>query len=158
MLWKFGIEPRKFLVHKDNVILDLASLKVDICRTKRARHAYDHTFSLDINEYCGIICSSGDGILHEVINAIFHREDRDAFMHNVPIGSIPGGTSNGFAKTVCDVSGEECTPENCAYIVTKGEVRDFDIQEIETISGEKNYSMLMISWGIIADIDLESET
>jgi sphingosine kinase len=114
---------------------------------------------MDFHNYQGIICCSGDGIVHEVINAIFHREDKEEFMHCVPIGVIPGGTSNGYAKSICEASGEVCNAENCVYIISKGQVKEVDILEIETSTREKKiYSFLSVSWGIIADIDLESET
>ncbi len=76
----------------------------------------------------------------------------------MPIGVIPGGTSNGFAKSICEASEEICNPENCAYIIAKGQVMEVDILEIEFAKMEKNiYSFLSISWGLIADVDLESE-
>lgn len=33
---------------------------------------------------------SGDGILHEVINAIFHRREED-LSFDIPVGTIPAG-------------------------------------------------------------------
>ncbi len=127
-------------------------------RTQYAKHAYDHTLGLDSDNYDGILCCSGDGIVHEVVNAIFHREDRDEFMNKIPVGVIPGGTSNGFAKSLCEASGEQCSPELCVYLIVKGQTTNVDLLEIETISREKKiYSFLSVAWGIIADIDLESE-
>jgi sphingosine kinase len=114
---------------------------------------------LNFKKYDGVLCCSGDGIVHEVINAIFHRLDRDEFINSCPIGVIPGGTSNGFAKSICESSEEQCSPESCAYIVAKGQVKSVDIVELETLSEEgKIYCFLGVAWGIIADIDLESET
>jgi len=109
-------------------------------------------------QYQGVICCSGDGILHEVVNAIFHRKDKEDFMQSCPVGIIPGGTSNGLAKSICASSGEICNPQNCAFIISKGNVKNMDIMEIESAKREKPiYSFLSITWGIIADIDLESE-
>ena len=113
---------------------------------------------MEFRIYDGIICCSGDGIVHEVVNAIYHREDSEEFLNTVPIGVIPGGTSNGYAKSISEASGEICNPENCAFIIAKSQVKEVDVFEIETISREKKiYSFLSVAWGIIADIDLESE-
>ncbi len=112
---------------------------------------------MDYKQYDGILTCSGDGIIHEVLNAILKRDDKDDFLSKVPLGVIPGGTSNGYSKSVCDESKEECNPESCAYIIAKGEDKLFDIMEVELRNSEKVYSLLSISWGIIADIDLESE-
>jgi sphingosine kinase len=129
-----------------------------VFHTQYEKHAYDYTLEMNIKHYDGIVCCSGDGIVHEVINAIFHREDRDEFIKSIPIGVIPGGTSNGFAKSLCVASGEEYNAELCAYLIIKGFSREIDIFEIETPSRDKNiYSFLSVAWGLIADIDLESE-
>ena len=31
------------------------------------------------------------------------------------------GTSNGMAKSILDLGGEECTPENAAFAIIRGE-------------------------------------
>jgi sphingosine kinase len=129
-----------------------------VFHTQYEKHAYDYTLEMNIKHYDGIVCCSGDGIVHEVINAIFHREDKDEFIKTIPIGVIPGGTSNGFAKSLCVASGENYNPELCSFLIIKGFYREIDILEVETPSREKNiYSFLSVAWGLIADIDLESE-
>jgi sphingosine kinase len=139
-------------------LTDLSHVEVEVFQTNYYKHAYDNTLKMNFRQYNGIICCSGDGIVHEVINAIFHREDKDEFIEYTPVGVIPGGTANGFAKSICEASDEVCNPENCTYIICKGYFKKVDILEIETISSEKKiYSFLSVAWGIIADIDLESE-
>jgi sphingosine kinase len=79
-------------------------------------------------------------------------------MKYTAIGVIPGGSANGYAKSICEESKEELNPQTCAYIIVKGETKMFDLMEIESPSNpNKIYSFLSITWGIIADIDLESE-
>ncbi len=79
-------------------------------------------------------------------------------MKHTAIGVIPAGSANGYCKLVCEESKEELNAQNCAYIIAKGESKLFDIMEIESPSNpNKIYSFLSITWGIIADIDLESE-
>ena len=139
------------------MILDCANFNIDICRTRYYKHAYDHVLNLDPNRYDTIITCSGDGIVHEVINGIMNHKSRNDFISRVALGIIPGGTSNGFSKAICESSGEACNPENAAFIVAKGYVKDVDIMEIETVDGNKTFSFLSLAWGIIADIDLDSE-
>ena len=130
-----------------------------VFHTQYEKHAYEYTLEMNIKHYDGIVCCSGDGIVHEVINAIFHREDKAEFLQTIPIGVIPGGTSNGFAKSICEAGGEMYSPELCSYAIIKGYSRNADIIEIETPSRVKNiYSFLSVAWGLIADIDLESES
>jgi sphingosine kinase len=109
-----------------------------------------------LKEYNGILCCSGDGVLHEVINALYHRNDDSGSY--TPLGIIPGGSSNGYAKCICDESKEEYSPEMCAYIIAKGQFKNVDIMEIEMKSSEKKiYASLNITYGLISDIDLNSE-
>ncbi len=139
-------------------LFSLSDIEIQVFRTQHYRHAFEHTLDMSFRKYDGIICCSGDGIVHEVINAIYHREDREEFIHSVPIGVLPGGTSNGLAKVICDASAEICSPESCAYIISKGATKEIDLLECELLSEEKKiYAFLSVAYGIIADIDLESE-
>jgi diacylglycerol kinase family enzyme len=141
------------------ITLAISSIEIEVFHTQYYKHAYENTLTMNFRNYHGVICCSGDGIVHEVINAIFHREDKDDFLRLIPIGVIPGGTSNGYAKSICEDAEEICNPENCSFIICKGQVKEVDIQEIEFVNKEKKvYSFLSIAWGLIADIDLESET
>jgi sphingosine kinase len=79
-------------------------------------------------------------------------------MKYTTLGIIPAGSGNGYAKNICIESNEDLSPENCAYIISKGQTRLFDLMEIESASrSDKIYSFLSFSWGIIASCDLESE-
>jgi sphingosine kinase len=139
-------------------LFSISDIEIQVFKTQHYKHAFEHTLDMNFRKYDGIICCSGDGIVHEVINAICHREDREEFVHSVPIGVLPGGTSNGLAKVICESSGEICTPENCAYIISKGCVKEMDLLECELLSEDKKiFAFLSVAWGIIADIDLESE-
>jgi diacylglycerol kinase family enzyme len=89
---------------------------------------------------------------------MYEREDRDSFIKKIPLGVIPGGSGNGYAKVICEESKEICSAENCCYIIAKGSTKFVDVLEIERMSSDKKlYSFLSVTWGMIADIDLESE-
>ena len=53
----------------------------------------------DIWRWRGIIIVSGDGLLHEVYNGLFDREDWRVSSH-IPIGVIPAGSGNGLACSI----------------------------------------------------------
>ena len=79
-------------------------------------------------------------------------------MKYTPLGIIPAGSGNGYAKNICKESNEELSAENCAYIISKGQTRLFDLMEIESASrSDKIYSFLSFSWGIVSSCDLDSE-
>ena len=153
-LWIYGIKLKKPLVKIIKV--DYAGVEIEVFLTRYHKHAYEHVLRLNTKEYNGIICCSGDGIIHEVINALYHKND-GSIEHTI-IGVIPGGSSNGFSKCICDESIEKFTPETCAYIIAKGQYKKIDIMEIETKSSNKKiYAFLNLTYGLISDVDLNSE-
>lgn len=127
--------------------------------TERAGHAYD-IVSQEIKpgDYDGIITVSGDGLIHEVVNGLYRRQDQLQIMSSLAIGFIPGGSANGLVKAVLDHSGEDFSVENAAFIAAKGRSTRMDLTEIEAeYQKEKIYSFLSTFWGILADCDINSE-
>ena len=53
-----------------------------------------------------IVTVSGDGLIHEIINGLMTREDQAYQQSPIPIGVLPGGTSDGLGKTLLEMSGE----------------------------------------------------
>lgn len=52
-----------------------------VVMTERAGHAYDIVHSeLTPGEYDGIVTVSGDGLIHEVVNGLYRREDQITMM------------------------------------------------------------------------------
>lgn len=58
--------------------------------TKSAGHAFTIASNLNLTEFRGVICISGDGLLYEVVNGMFFRSDWQDVIRNVSIGIIPG--------------------------------------------------------------------
>ncbi|XP_022715980.1 sphingosine kinase 2 isoform X2 [Durio zibethinus] len=74
----------------------------------------------------------------------------------MPIGMVPAGTGNGMVKSLLDSAGEPCSASNAILAVIRGHKCSLDVA---TISQGKTrfFSVLMLAWGLIADIDIESE-
>jgi sphingosine kinase len=79
------------------------------------------------NEYDGIVTVSGDGLIHEVVNGIYRRQDQIQIMNTTTLGFIPGGTGNGLVKSILDHAGEEFSVENAAFLAAKGRVTRMDL-------------------------------
>ena len=112
-----------------------------------------------MSEWHCLVTVSGDGLIHEVVNGLMNREDQAYWKNPVPIGVLPGGTSDGLGKTVVTESGEAYTLNNQIYCILRGKPRKIDVQEItfESKPDEKIYSFLLVCWAMISDADLESE-
>lgn len=144
--------------NRAKAILDQTDIAYDVIFTERVRHAYDVVLNVGLNDYDGIVNCSGDGILHEIVNGIFHREDKDIFANRVVVAALPAGSGNAFSKAITAYCGEDNSIESHVYIILKGKYKKVDLQEMELRDVEKKvYSFLSLTYGMIADIDLESE-
>ncbi|KAL1809050.1 hypothetical protein DCAR_0728578 [Daucus carota subsp. sativus] len=136
-------------------LLDDANILYTMQETKHQLHAKEITYKMDLSMYDGIVCVSGDGILVEVINGLLEREDWDSAIR-MPLGVVPAGTGNGMAKSLLDLVGYPCTALYAVLAVIRGHKRSLDVATI--LQGETRfYCVLMLAWGLVADIDIESE-
>lgn len=56
--------------------MEKAHVDIKLIRTERAGHAYDIVSQeLRPGDYDAIITVSGDGLIHEVVNGIYRRQD-----------------------------------------------------------------------------------
>ncbi|XP_023731380.1 sphingosine kinase 2 isoform X1 [Lactuca sativa] len=153
----FGGRRSASKVFTDDVkpILDDANIEYTLQETKYQLHAKEVSHTLDLSKYDGIICVSGDGILVEVVNGLLEREDWEAAL-KMAIGVIPAGTGNGMIKSLLDSVGQPCTAAYAMLATIRGHKRSLDVATIW--QGEtKFFSVLMLAWGLIADVDIESE-
>ncbi|XP_048490327.1 sphingosine kinase 1 isoform X2 [Beta vulgaris subsp. vulgaris] len=144
-------------VYVDTVqpLLEDAGIQFTVQETKYQLHAKELAYGLDLTKYDGVVCVSGDGVLVEVTNGLLQRDDWDAAI-KMPIGVIPAGTGNGVAKSLLDSAGDPCSAFNATVAIIRGHKTSLDVA---TISQGKTrfFSVLMLAWGLVADIDIESE-
>ncbi|OAY69958.1 Sphingosine kinase 2 [Ananas comosus] len=136
-------------------LLEAAGILFTMQETKYQLHAQEIAHSLDLMKYDGIVCVSGDGVLVEVVNGLLQREDWDTAI-KVPLGIIPAGTGNGMAKSLLHSVGDLYSVPNAVFAIIQGHKRSLDVASVVQ-GGTKFFSVLMLTWGLIADIDIESE-
>lgn len=145
----------KIFIDSVKPLLDDANIDYTVQETKYQLHAKEVAKSLDILRYDGIVCVSGDGILVEVVNGLLEREDWDSAI-KMPLGVVPAGTGNGMAKSLLDAVGLSCTASNATLAIIRGHKQSLDVATISQ-GQSRFFSVLMLAWGLIADIDIESE-
>ncbi|XP_061367679.1 sphingosine kinase 1-like [Gastrolobium bilobum] len=153
----FGGRKAATNIFRDQVkpLLEDAQLQLTVQETEHQLHAKQVVQSLDISKYDGIVCVSGDGILVEVVNGLLQRDDWDTAI-KMPLGVVPAGTGNGMAKSLLDSVGDPCAVANAVLAIIRGHKRSLDVATI--MQGETRFfSILMLAWGLMADIDIESE-
>jgi len=145
---------------KAKKIFTQANLDIDTIITQQFKEAYNYILTLDPMKYDGFICCSGDGIIHEIINAIFHRneEDKNKFLDHCAICALPAGSGNALSKAISSYCGDDNRIETHCYYLCKGIKKKIDVQEMELKNVEKKvYSVIAFMYGFLADCDLESE-
>lgn len=110
-----------------------------------------------------IVVVSGDGLFYETVNALMSRPDWEQTI-NVPIGVIPTGSGNGLAYTLIRQNYPNLMDTNeiikiCCQQVIQDETCMTDLVKITygPASGSTIWSFLSIGWGLLADIDIDSE-
>lgn len=101
----------------------------------------------------------GDGIVYEVINGIFERPDWSEVIKSIPIGIIPCGSGNGLARSIAHHCSEPYLPSPTlplSLAAVKTNVTTMDLVRVENTS-QIMFSFLSVGWGLLSDIDIESE-
>ncbi|XP_058196466.1 sphingosine kinase 1-like [Rhododendron vialii] len=153
----FGGKKSASKIFLDDVkpLLEDANVEFTLQETKHQLHAKEVVQTLDLSKYDGIVCVSGDGVLVEVVNGLLEREDWNTAI-KIPLGAVPAGTGNGMAKSLLDSVGHPCTAFNAILAIIRGKRCSLDVATIS--QGETRFfSVLTLAWGLVADIDIESE-
>ncbi|KAL6567449.1 hypothetical protein OROGR_001117 [Orobanche gracilis] len=129
----------KIFVNDVKPLLDDANVECTVQETKCQLHAKEVVQSLDLENYDGIVCVSGDGILVEVLNGLLIRKDWNNAIRK-PLGAVPAAylakrkdidaqrTGNGMVKSLLDLCGEPCAASNATVSIIRGLVADIDIE------------------------------
>ena len=66
-------------MYENQLVPELQSQGVrhQLIKTEYAGHARKVASELELSEYSGIVCISGDGLVHEVYNGLYSRKDWD---------------------------------------------------------------------------------
>jgi sphingosine kinase len=74
----------------------------------------------------------------------------------IPIGVVPAGTGNGMAKSLLHSASKTYSVPNAVFAIIRGYSQSLDVCTI--VQGRKKFfSVLNMTWGLVADIDIESE-
>jgi len=136
-------------------LLDKSYLTYSIRETFSSADIQDFVRKLNLAEIDGLVIVGGDGTVSHAIAGLMSRPDWETAI-KLPLGIIPGGTGNGLSKSLLQLAKETYAPLNAAFLIAKGRQQNLDL--IEVIQNNKRYySFLSLAWGLISDVDIESE-
>ncbi|XP_020597571.1 sphingoid long-chain bases kinase 1-like isoform X2 [Phalaenopsis equestris] len=139
----------KVFYGKVQPIFELAGFEMNVVKTTAAGHARKLAATVDINT-CpdGIVCVGGDGIINEVLNGLFNRDDRKEAI-SIPIGIIPAGSDNSLVWTILGIR----DPIAAALSIVKGALTPTDVFAVEWIqTGAIHYGNTVSYFGFLSDV------
>lgn len=132
-------------------LFSIAHVQVDETMTTHQGHAEQICSAIDLETVrSGIVVVSGDGLFHEVVNGLLHREDWEE-ASKIPLGIIPAGSGNGLARSI-----QAWNPFQAALAIIKGKTEPLDTWSV-IANNNRRFAVLSIEWGTIASIDFDSE-
>ncbi|XP_014279332.1 sphingosine kinase 1 [Halyomorpha halys] len=158
---KSGIgKAREVFQSKVVPILDEAEISYYLHCTTHAHDAQSLVRKENLWQYMGgIVVAGGDGILFEVINGLMERPDWSTICSQIKLGIIPCGSGNGLAKSIAHANNEPYDQNPVlvsALNIVHGNCTQLDLVRVET-KNQVLFSFLSIGWGLISDVDIESE-
>ncbi|XP_067647634.1 sphingosine kinase 1 [Eurosta solidaginis] len=139
-------------------VLNEAEQSYDLHVTKHPNYAREFIRVKNLDNYSGIVAIGGDGLFFEILNGLLMRADWPEARH-MPLGIVPCGSGNGLARSVAHVCGEPYEPKpilGATLSVLSGRSIAMDVVRIQQ-QNQILYSFLSVGWGLISDIDIESE-
>lgn len=138
-------------------VFSAANAQVTYIQTLYSKHAMDIARDLDINKYDAIVCCSGDGIPHEVLNGFYLRPDKGASAFSkVAISQLPCGSGNALSLSTHGTD----KPALAALRLLKAGRFKMDVMAVTQGKGTEaktHLSFLSQSLGVIADLDIGTE-
>jgi diacylglycerol kinase (ATP) len=109
--------------------------EVDVMVTRERGHARDLVAQTPLEGYSGVIAAGGDGTLFEVLNGLYEQPSSS----RVPLGLIPVGTGNAFARDLGLLAGDW---ERGIDIIARNNRQSLDVGRVE--AREKTFYFLNI--------------
>jgi len=136
-------------------LFDRSNLQYTVTETISGEDTKNFVRHLNLGDTDGLIIVGGDGTIHDAIAALMSRPDAETAIQ-LPLGIIPGGTGNGLCKSILESAGESYDPLSAAFLIAKGRQQHLDLAVV-TQNSQEYYSFLSLAWGLISDVDIESE-
>ena len=125
------------------LLLANQGIEAEFALTRARGHALELILNAPLERFDAIAAAGGDGTLFEVVNGLQQRTGPV-----VPLGIIPVGTGNAFARDLGLCSKDW---RRAVEIIKAGELREIDLARFEA-SGASGYFINVLGSGFVADV------
>ncbi|NOZ13253.1 MAG: diacylglycerol kinase family lipid kinase [Acidobacteria bacterium] len=119
-------------------------VEFDLALTDYPEHGTKLAAEADFRAYDGIVAAGGDGTLFEVLNGCYRNQKK----LKIPIGVLPIGTGNAFAR---DLELDSSNWMEAVEIISGGKRRKVDVGRFVT-HGQTYYFLNILGLGFVADV------
>ncbi|ODQ80008.1 hypothetical protein BABINDRAFT_161655 [Babjeviella inositovora NRRL Y-12698] len=134
-------------------LLQAAHVSVDVIKTTYQGHATAIVADLPLSQYDVIVCASGDGIPHEVVNGMRSRKDYVAAFNRWTVAQLPCGSGNAMAASCLGT----VRPGAATLALLKAQERRVDLMGVSQAGQPPKLSFLSQTYGVIACSDICTE-
>ena len=122
---------------------------VKVASTRHAGHAVELVAAANLGAFDGVIAIGGDGTLFEVLNGLYRKEPQE----RVPLGLVPVGTGNAFARDLGLMPGEW---QKGIDIIARKKLGRVDVARVQTRS-ETFHFLNIIGMGFAVDAGMTAK-
>ncbi|XP_071134135.1 acylglycerol kinase, mitochondrial-like [Mytilus edulis] len=134
-------------------ILHLAGIEVNVVKTEFEGQVKKFLTALEKHETNAVVVAGGDGTLLEAVTG-FMRKDDMSFRQSVPLGVIPLGAMNRFARLLFGTDKDEVRMLlESAMAIVKGETKKIDVLGIQGEDGRTSFSLSGLQTGVYRDAE-----
>ncbi|KAI5965482.1 LCB4 [Candida theae] len=147
-------------IYKEDIkpVLEAAHCNITYKETEYSGHATDIARDLNIDDYDVVLCCSGDGIPHEVINGFYQRNDNGvAAFNKLIVTQLPCGSGNALCLSTL---GGLRVAQVATWLMLKSKPSKLDLMAVTQGKGPSQVtklSFLSQCYGIVADSDIGTE-
>ncbi|KAI6197162.1 hypothetical protein M3Y94_01191600 [Aphelenchoides besseyi] len=144
--------------------LNQNAIRFELIKTEFPGHAANIVKTrTDLLDFNAILIVSGDGLIFEVVNAIIERSDCTQILSNLPFAIVPCGSGNGLLSSVFAhqrlAIGNDVFVNTAIEALTNSDAISLPVNLIKIQTPDRTFgSFLSIGFGLLAEIDIESES
>ncbi|XP_060064373.1 acylglycerol kinase, mitochondrial-like [Ylistrum balloti] len=134
-------------------ILHAAGLDVNVVKVEYEGQVKKFLSIMERSDTDGIVVAGGDGTLLETVTGIMRKEDK-TFRQHIPVGVIPLGLKNRFAKLLFGGDKDEVLLMcECAMSIVRGLGRSVDIISLKEDNGRTAYALCGLETGAFMEAE-----
>ena len=159
-----GKKKSEKVFHQYKHLFEANGIFIELIKTTSRLFTQDYIRSLDKKKLLSfdlIICFSGDGIVHHILNGFYRRNDVDFAKEHLTVVLIPTGTGCALTENCMKSRGKMTSFSNVIHSICHGQRKAFPVAKYEYLTDEKQkgsfYCFINLTHGYPCEVVLNSE-